>query len=50
MPLPNSLTKDFWLNFLQDVRTLGNGFFVFEPACVQESVAMSSCGAGSLAA
>ena len=39
VPLPNSLTKDFWLNFLQDVVSLGNSFFVFEPACVQESVA-----------
>ena len=43
VPLPNSLTKDFWLNFLQDVVSLGNGFFVFEPACVQESV--GSCSA-----
>ena len=42
VPLPNSLTKDFWLNFLQDFVSLGNGFFVFEPACVQESVGSCS--------
>ena len=50
VPLPNSLTKPFILNFLQSSGGLGNGFFVIEPACVKESVGMSACGAGSLAA
>jgi pimeloyl-ACP methyl ester carboxylesterase len=48
--LPNSLTKSFPLNFVKPFISIGNGFFTFEPACVNESVAMSSCGAGSLAA
>ena len=47
VPLPNSLTKDFWLNFLQSSGGLGNGIFVFEPACIQESV--GSCSAAEAA-
>ncbi len=31
--LPSSLTKDFWLNPLQALVPLLNGFFTFEPTC-----------------
>jgi acetyl esterase/lipase len=47
--LPNSLTKPFLLNPLQALVPLGNGFFTFEPTCVADSMATTSC-TGSVAA
>jgi pimeloyl-ACP methyl ester carboxylesterase len=43
VPLPNSLTKEFFLNPLQAFISQGNSFFVIEPACVKES--MGKCSA-----
>jgi hypothetical protein len=36
--LPNSLTKPFFLNFLQPFVALGDGLFTFEPTCVAASM------------
>ncbi|KUH95707.1 alpha/beta hydrolase [Mycobacterium sp. IS-3022] len=42
--LPNTLTKPFWLNFLQPFMSLANGFFTFDPVCVGASVGTSGVG------
>jgi hypothetical protein len=47
VPLPNDLTKQFFLNPLRNFISLGDGFFTMEPACVQASVA--SCSATTAA-
>jgi hypothetical protein len=47
VPLPNDLSKQFFLNPLQAFTSLGNGFFTMEPACVRES--MSTCSASMAA-
>jgi pimeloyl-ACP methyl ester carboxylesterase len=42
--LPNSLEKPFFLNPLGPlVRSLGDGFFTFEPTCVAESMGTAGC-------
>ncbi|OBF32921.1 hypothetical protein A5724_19965 [Mycobacterium sp. ACS1612] len=50
VPLPNSLTKPFILNPLQSLVSLGTGYVTIEPACVQESMAASTCTSESIAA
>ncbi|MCT7658248.1 alpha/beta hydrolase [Mycobacterium deserti] len=45
--LPNSLTKPFFLNFLQPFVSLGDGLFTFDPACVAASTGRSASGSCS---
>jgi hypothetical protein len=47
VPLPNSLTKPFFLNPLQQFVSLGDGFFTVDPVCVAES--MGKCTAAAAA-
>ena len=48
--LPNALTKDYPLNFLQPLMSLGNGLFTIEPACVAESMGAKGGCTASMAA
>ncbi len=47
VPLPNDLTKEYFLNGLRSSVPLGSGLFTFEPACVKES--MGTCSASQAA-